>query len=150
MQQAIGACFVKGGVLDVLADDPGALLVPAAKEIAAIVAMRRRVALTFMIMPLRHGNSHSRLRRSSQKACRPANGHSLELQFQIVPRILAAESAVEFMAKREIGNITIVATLAGNGSNGRGGWARMPWGWKNAVRPSRPRFARHLRMRYVS
>jgi len=58
-------------------------------------------------------------------------------------------SATDHM-RREIGNITIVATLAGNGSNGRGGWARMPWGWKNAVRPSRPRFARHLRMRYVS
>jgi hypothetical protein len=57
MQQPICGRFVKGGVLDVLADNPGALLVPAAEEIAAIMAMLRRIALAFVIMPMRHGNS---------------------------------------------------------------------------------------------
>ncbi len=133
MQQAIGACFVKGGVLDVLADDPGALLVPAAKEIAAIVAMRRRVALTFMIMPLRHGNSHSRLRRSSQKACRPANGHSLELQFQIVPRILAAESAANLRQNSPMG---CNATCDRGRLTGRNRAASLPTYWKSC----RPQF----------
>jgi hypothetical protein len=30
------------------------------------------------------------------------------------------------------------------------GWARTPQGWKNVLRPSRPRFAGHLRMRNFS
>ncbi len=45
MQQPIGGPVVEGHVLDVLADDPGALLVAAAEEIAAIVIVRRGSAL---------------------------------------------------------------------------------------------------------
>jgi hypothetical protein len=41
MQQAIGGPFAEGGILDVLADDPGALLVVAAEEIAAVVIVSR-------------------------------------------------------------------------------------------------------------
>jgi len=38
----------------------------------------------------------------------------------------------------------------GERRNALRGWARILQGWKNVVRPSRPRFARHLRMRYFS
>jgi len=41
---------VEGAVLDVLADDPGSLLVAAAKKAAAIVQMRRRTAPGPMFM----------------------------------------------------------------------------------------------------
>ncbi len=39
MQQTIAGSLVESSILDVLADDPGALLVAAAKEIAAVVMM---------------------------------------------------------------------------------------------------------------
>jgi hypothetical protein len=35
MEEAIGGAIVKGGVLDILADDPGSLLVAAAEEVGA-------------------------------------------------------------------------------------------------------------------
>jgi hypothetical protein len=37
MEQAIRGALIEGGVLDVPADDPGTLLVAAAKEIATVV-----------------------------------------------------------------------------------------------------------------
>jgi hypothetical protein len=37
----IGGRFAEGGILDVLADHPGALLVAAAEEIAAVVSVGR-------------------------------------------------------------------------------------------------------------
>jgi hypothetical protein len=49
-------------------------------------------------------------------------------------------------------NVPPGTRLAGLGErrNALRGWARILQGWKNVVRPSRPRFARHLRMRYFS
>ena len=81
VQEPIRGPSIERAVLDVLADYPGALFVSAAEQTAAIVAMRRRVAFALMIMPMRHGNSlypspPIPFRGSSQKACRPANGHS--------------------------------------------------------------------------
>ena len=57
MQQTIGGPVVKGSVLDVLADNPGALLVSATEEIAAIMAVRRRLVLGLVIMLVCHANS---------------------------------------------------------------------------------------------
>jgi hypothetical protein len=58
MEQTIRSSFAKGGVLDVLADDSGALLVAATKEIAAVV-VRRRLVYGFMIVWVGHGGSLS-------------------------------------------------------------------------------------------
>ena len=56
MQQPIGGPVVEGGVLNVLADDPGALLVTAAEEIAAIMAVRRGLVLGLVIVLACRGN----------------------------------------------------------------------------------------------
>jgi hypothetical protein len=80
MQQPIGGPLVKGGVLDVLADDPGALLVPAAEETAAIMAVRRRLVPGLVIVLVCHGNPlslGSPDRPMMAIGCRSANGPSL-------------------------------------------------------------------------
>jgi hypothetical protein len=59
MEQTIRSSFAKSGVLDVLADDSGAFLVAAAKEIAAVVAVRRSLVYGFMIVLVGHGGSLS-------------------------------------------------------------------------------------------
>jgi hypothetical protein len=56
MQQTIGGAIAKGRIFDVLANDPGALLVAAAKEVAAVVMMRQTRAFSLIIAPMRHGN----------------------------------------------------------------------------------------------
>jgi len=58
MEQTIRSSFAKSGVLDVLADDSGALLVAAAKQIAAVV-VRRRLVCGFVIVRVGHGGSLS-------------------------------------------------------------------------------------------
>jgi len=57
MQQTIGGPLAEGRILDVLANDPGALLVATAKETAAVVSVHRGAALSLIIMPVRHSNS---------------------------------------------------------------------------------------------
>ena len=52
MQQAVGGAPVIGAVLDVLADNPGALLVAAAEQIAAFVKMRPGVSIAPMLVPV--------------------------------------------------------------------------------------------------
>ena len=53
----IGVPFAEGGILDVLADDPGAFLVAAAEEIAAVVIVHRDLVLgRRIIMLVRQGN----------------------------------------------------------------------------------------------
>ena len=56
MQQTVGGPITEGGIFDVLADDPGALLVAAAKETAAVVMVRRTRAFGLVIAPMHHGN----------------------------------------------------------------------------------------------
>jgi hypothetical protein len=57
VQQTILRPPVERGVLDIFADDPGASLVAAAKQPAALVEVRRRLALGLMIMLSRHVSS---------------------------------------------------------------------------------------------
>jgi len=56
MQQTVGGPITEGGIFDVLTDDPGALLVAAAKEIAAVVMVRQTRAFGPIIPPMRHGS----------------------------------------------------------------------------------------------
>jgi hypothetical protein len=56
MQQTIAGPLAESGVLDVLADDPRALLVAAAEEIAAVVTVHWGAALDLIIILVRHGN----------------------------------------------------------------------------------------------
>src|SRR5580704_5379059 len=53
VQQSVCRPFIERTSLDVLAEDPGALLVAAAEEPAAIVIMCRRLALALIIMLVR-------------------------------------------------------------------------------------------------
>jgi hypothetical protein len=57
VQQPVCRPRIERAVLDVLADDPGALLVAAAEQAAAIVRVRRSIALASMIVLMRHGLS---------------------------------------------------------------------------------------------
>ena|SRR5260370_23852242 len=54
VQQPVCRPFIERAVLDVLADDPGALLVAAAEQGAAMVMVRRRLALALLIVLMRH------------------------------------------------------------------------------------------------
>jgi hypothetical protein len=58
MEQTILGLSAESGVFDVLADDPGAFFVAAAKEIAAVVMVRRRLVYGFMIVLVGHGDSY--------------------------------------------------------------------------------------------
>jgi hypothetical protein len=58
MEQTIRSSFAESGVLEVLADDSGAFLVAAAKEIAAVVMVRRRLVYGFMIVLVGHDDSY--------------------------------------------------------------------------------------------
>ena len=55
VQQPVCRPPIERAVLDVLADDAGALLVAAAEQAAAIVMVRRRVALALLIVLMRNG-----------------------------------------------------------------------------------------------
>jgi hypothetical protein len=75
----------------------------------------------------------------------------------IAGRVLSAMRATSKFDRRSSRftvskNVPPGTRLAGLGErrNALRGWARILQGWKNVVRPSRPRFARHLRMRYFS
>jgi hypothetical protein len=59
MQQTIGRPLAKGAILDVIADDPDALLVAAPKEIAAVVVVSGRLVYRFIIVLVGHGHSLS-------------------------------------------------------------------------------------------
>src|SRR5580704_3809489 len=61
VQEPIRRPLVEGAVLDVLAENSGALLVAAAEEPAAIVIMRRRLAVALIIMLVRHASPYGRL-----------------------------------------------------------------------------------------
>src|SRR5205807_7711610 len=54
VQEAVLGAASEETVLDVLADDPGALLVAAAKKIAAIVMLRCGLVVAVMIVLVRH------------------------------------------------------------------------------------------------
>jgi len=56
MEQTIRSSFAKRGVLDVLADDSGALLVTAPKQVPAVVMVRRCLVYGFMIVLMGHGD----------------------------------------------------------------------------------------------
>jgi len=58
VQEPIRRPLVEGAVLDVLAENSGALLVAATEEPAAIVIMRRRLALAPIIMLVRHAGPY--------------------------------------------------------------------------------------------
>ena len=60
VRQAVGALWRDGAILDVLADDPGALLVAAAEEVAAIVMVRSDMFLALVIMLVCHQNPAAR------------------------------------------------------------------------------------------
>src|SRR5713226_6068945 len=57
VQEAVRRTSVKCAILDVLAEHPSALLIAATKEAAAIVAVSWRLALSLIIIVVRHSNS---------------------------------------------------------------------------------------------
>src|SRR5205823_11733362 len=62
VQEPIRRPLVERTSLDVLPNHPGALLVAAAEQPAAIVIVRRRIALALSIMLMRHASPYGRLR----------------------------------------------------------------------------------------
>jgi hypothetical protein len=56
MQQAVGGPFAAGGILDVLADDTGALLITTPEKISAVVIVHGGLVLGLIIMLVRQGN----------------------------------------------------------------------------------------------
>jgi hypothetical protein len=58
MQQTIGRPLAESTILDVIADDSGALLVAAPKQVPAIVMVRRRLVYGLMIVLVGHGASY--------------------------------------------------------------------------------------------
>jgi hypothetical protein len=57
VQEAVRRPSVECAILDVLAEHPGALLIAATKEAAAIVAVSWCLALSLIIVLMRHSNS---------------------------------------------------------------------------------------------
>jgi hypothetical protein len=72
MKEPVRRPPVEGAVLDVLADDPVPLLIAPAEKAAASVIVRRRVIVTFVIMPMWHDNSFYRVVRPSRPRSREA------------------------------------------------------------------------------
>jgi hypothetical protein len=67
MEKPVHRPLVERTVLDVFAEDAGALLVAAAEEPTASVLVRRRTALMLMLMPMRHRGSLLSCRRSGSE-----------------------------------------------------------------------------------